>query len=119
MSETTFTLVRKDGVTDEDWPDNWTEVETKVEGDLADKVRAKVGAAADAVVTLWERGQDGGYSEWTQEWDVEFEVRVDGLPVFKDSLGWSSLDEDTGQPNELSRSWGNGLTRFIEWLDKP
>jgi len=111
---TTFVTISTDGSTDTEWPDGWEEIVTRVEGDLADKIRGKVGAVPEADVQIFERGDEGGYSEWTVEWDWSFRVEVAGIGNVWESDGYSQVDFDDTD-GRFSR---NALTRFIEWVNQ-
>ena len=81
MAETTFHTI-KDEHDLQDWPDSTSHRETLVTGDLADRIRAKTGMTGEVVIH--EDGSEGGYSEWTVEWDYEVVVKVG------DATAWST-----------------------------
>jgi hypothetical protein len=70
-----------EGRTAEDWPYPTEHAEYRIDGDLADRVRARIGRSG--VVTLIEDKISGGYSEYTIEDYFEFELRIDGEKVFE------------------------------------
>jgi len=72
---TTFTVISSESCDDE-WPEGWDKTTSMVEGDLADRIRAKVGVYEHTPVIIVEEQTDGGWSEYTQETDYEFELRV-------------------------------------------
>lgn len=82
------------------WPR--TEIQDSiVEGELAARVRTRVGATPDARVTLRETAHVAGYSEYTQDTDYEFEVRCWGETFkFAPTHGW------------------NALVSLLNWLDE-
>lgn len=85
-----------------DWPYPTEVIESEVVGDLREKVLTRTDRF-DGDVRIVERVVSGGYSEYTQENDYEFEVVVDGVQVW-DSSGY----------------WGpeSNLADFLAWLDK-
>ena len=87
MAETTFHTI-KDEHDLQDWPDSTSHRETLVTGDLADRIRAKTGRVGE--VTIHEHGTEGGYSEWTVEWDYEVVVKV-GAEVVWRTDGYSEM----------------------------
>jgi hypothetical protein len=108
---TTFTTLSDERAGDE-WPEGEHDIVTLVEGDLAERVLAKVGKAS-GVVTIEEHGTEGGYSEYTVEWEYDFRVLVGGEEVWKkDWLYGNTVFDDL-------RYGGNGLTEFLKWLDAP
>lgn len=62
------------GRSEDDFPYPNQYNEFRVEGDLAERVRARVGAGSTAPVYITETVVSGGYSEWTQENDHYFKV---------------------------------------------
>lgn len=73
--QTTFTVLTE---TDngEDWPDGCVVITSIVEGHLADLIRAKLDVHPRTPVVIEEMQTQGGYSEYTQENDFDFELRV-------------------------------------------
>ena len=65
-----------------EWPDSTHRRQTLVSGALADRIRAKTGMTGEVVIH--EDGSEGGYSEWTVEWDYEVVVKVG------DATAWST-----------------------------
>ena len=55
---------------------------------LADRIRAKTGMTGEVVIH--EDGSEGGYSEWTAEWDYEVVVKV-GAEVVWRTDGYSEM----------------------------
>ena len=74
-----------------------------VQGDLADKIRTKVGVGPEALVCIIEDAVDASYSEYTRGSDYSFTLTVDGDAV------------DFG-----SRTWdgGSGIGALMDWLDE-
>ena len=72
----------------QDWPDSTSHRETLVTGDLADRIRAKTGMTGEVVIH--EDGEEGGYSEYTVEWDYEVVVKV-GAEVVWRTHGYSEM----------------------------
>lgn len=107
MSEPTNSVIIRKWTDDPDfgcdadeWPYPNEYTESLITGELADRVRARLQAPADARVIIKETCISGGYSEWTQENDYDFELRVNGDRV------------------ELESGWdGNTLTPLLRWLD--
>jgi hypothetical protein len=83
-----------------DWPYPTEVVESRVTGDLRDKILARTDCDEGEVLII-ERVVSGGYSESTQENDYEFDVTIDGVTVWTSSQ-WS--DE-------------KNLAAFITWAD--
>lgn len=96
-----------------DWPDSRHYITTTVLGDLAYRIRKAAGVEdPSAEVQIIEKGRQGGYSEYTQEWSWDFEVQIAGDCCFStDSYDHSPLTDDATQV------WSsNGLGRMFEWL---
>lgn len=74
-----------------------------ITGRLADDIRTKLGAPADAEVAVTERHHAYGYSTLTQENDFE------------------ALIECAGVSKKVYSHWGewNSLPTIIEWLTEP
>lgn len=87
MTDTTF-LTLKDERDEREWPDSTHCRQTLVSGALADRIRAKTGRAGE--VTIHEDGTEGGYSEYTVEWDYEVVVKV-GAEVVWRTHGYSEM----------------------------
>jgi len=95
-----------------DWPPSPTVITHVLDGALAERVRRRVGAPADARVTLTETTIYGGYSAWTQENNTEFTVECDCRKVtfypHKSTADWR---DDAGKP------WSDSVfARFDAWL---
>lgn len=106
-SEEMFTLTSKRG-NGKDWPDGVVEYEYLVGGPLATRIRNATNSMYTDQVILYVKETDGGYSEYTQETDYYFEVRVNGMVAdFHPYSGYSRidalsrwLDENEGTPIE-------------------
>ena len=106
---TVFVVLENEQDPGEDWPDGTSHIKTLVQGALADKVRARCGREGE--VHLIEDGTEGGYSEYTVEWDYAFMVTVDGHTVYRtESLSSIGVDPVEGQ------RW-NGFGEFMRWLE--
>ena len=110
MAETTFITLRDDFTADE-WPDGEHLIETLVEGTLADRIRKRAGL--DGEVIIHEFGVEGGYSEYTVEWNYEFRVEVGGKAAFASDYEYTNVTYPEPAPYER-----NGLTKMLEWLDE-
>lgn len=82
-----------------DWPYPTEVVESRVTGDLRDKVLLRTDRF-DGDVLITERVISGGWSEYTQENDYEFDVTIDGVTVWT-SRRWSS----------------ENIAAFLAWVD--
>lgn len=105
MAATTSVIIEESR--DPDYNDgNWpypTEYRTYlIEGDLADRVLARVGIS-NGRVTLHETKESGGYSEYTQESYYDARIEVDGSEVFDSSTGWWDVEDLIQDPNRLHR----------------
>ena len=78
-------IVTHEEETGEEWPDGHRVIVTRIDGQLADKVRALYRKEGD--VEIHQEGQEGGYSEYTVEWDWESELRVGGARVWPTQPG--------------------------------
>lgn len=116
-TETTFTTVY-DETDGEEWPDGTHDRHTLVEGELAESVLRRAGLDGGRVVIL-EHGQEGGYSEYTVEWDYDFRVEVDGTEVFASNTpNYSTVDLGAAGIGRAAYH-RNGLTDFLNWLHEP
>ena len=102
---TTFHVLRDDE-TIEDWPDSTHVRETLIIGELADRIRAKSGMVGDVVMV--EDGTEGGYSEWTSEWDFDVTVKVG------ESVAWST-DYGSGVADVTETGYGT-MGELMRWL---
>lgn len=105
MTATTSTIL--DTHQDEDtnggeWPYPTKYTTYLIEGDLADRVRARVGITHGRV-TFHETNESGGYSEWTQENYYNVRIEVDGSEVYDSSTGWWDVDDVIYDPSRLAR----------------
>lgn len=77
---TTATLIREwedepeEGRTADDWPFPTSYRKFAIDGDLADRIRARLGEPEGTPVYLTERTESGGWSEWTQEDELYFTI---------------------------------------------
>jgi hypothetical protein len=93
----------------DDWPYPTTHVKYLISGELADRVRAKLGQPAETPVVMTEDQESGGYSEYTQETDYSHTIDCGPHTIQLGSAYWGL-------------SWGstygsNGLTNLLKWLD--
>lgn len=85
----------------EEWPYPTRYSKSLITGDLADKIRDRLGAEQHVPVMITEKVESGGYSEYTQENDYYNTVTV----------GEHSVD--------LGSAWtGNGIMALTDWLDR-
>ena len=98
-TEPTAFIVTHEEETGEEWPDGHRVIVTRIDGPLADKVRALYRKEGD--VEIHQEGQEGGYSEFTVEWDWESELRVGGVRVWPAQRGgqpdWQYSEHDFRQ----------------------
>jgi hypothetical protein len=85
---------------------------SEVAGDLADRVRARVGSE-DGVVTLIEDHYDIGYCVTCSSEEVDFEVQVDGDLVFRTQYATSGSEIYGAEAVEFL----NGYAQFNNWLN--
>lgn len=93
LPSATFEVVRDD-YREADWPNSRHDRETLVTGDLADVLREHYSKSGD--VTIVEHGAEGGYSEYTVEWDWDLELRIGGDSVWGQDYYWGPLDLPEG-----------------------
>lgn len=84
------------------WPYPNYYTESLITGELADKIRARLEAHPEAPVIFKETCESGGYSEYTQENDYTFELRVNGYEINIPGGGYC---------------YDNGINSLIKWLD--
>jgi hypothetical protein len=85
----------------DEWPYPTSYTKSLITGELADRIRERLGVDAPAPVFLTEKCVSGGYSEYTQENDYYHTIETGGHTVEMEA-GWS---------------W-NPITSLINWLDK-
>ena len=85
----------------DEWPYPTRYVKSLITGDLADKIRERLGLEEGVPVHIVEKVISGGYSEYTQETGYEHTVEAGGYEI---ELGYSY--------------WGNGLESLLKWLDE-
>lgn len=106
MEDTTkFTLIDEwwgPDYNDGQWPypDRYTK--SSIEGTLAERIRAKLGADWEAPVFITETEISGGYSEYTQENTFDFVLECAGIT--------KEFDDGNG--------WDNGLSLLLKWLEE-
>lgn len=86
---------------------------SRVEGNLADRIRTRFGVSPDMPVFIIEDRYLGGYSEWTLETTTTFTIECGGKSVEfhpdSGSLSWSDLTQPP--------VWRDSVfARFDEWL---
>lgn len=108
---TKFTTLEDNYEADE-WPDSRHTIRTLVEGDLADQVRARANRDGDVVIE--EVGAEGGYSEFTVEWDWSIHVEVGGHLVWEDT--WATVNVDYGREFPAPPPY-SPLAGLLGWLD--
>lgn len=115
MSATTSFLVDRwtaDGDPNE-WPYPTEYAQFRIDGELADRVRARTGATGD--VHIVEREVSTGYSEYTTETDYEFDVLVDTQIVWTWNNGWNDGRTAGQTEDDLPRT---SLAQLQAWLDE-
>lgn len=86
----------------DDWPYPTRHIKSIISGELADRVRARLGQPSDTPVILTEDIESSGYSEYTQETDYQHTIDCGDHTI---QLGYSY-------------GWGhNGLEELLTWLD--
>lgn len=91
----------EDGRDADDWPYPNHYIKSLITGELADRIRARLGQPDETPVFITETHISGGYSEYTQENDYEHTINC-GAEVVELAAGWDS----------------NGLNKLIKWLDQ-
>lgn len=94
------------GQSSDDWPYPTEHIQFLVTGELADRVKARLGEPSEAAVFLTEDRISAGYSEYTQETEFEFEIQCGSRRVTFD---------------EYSPFVGYGATtvaRLAAWLEQ-
>jgi D-serine deaminase-like pyridoxal phosphate-dependent protein len=102
---TTFTKITELS-NGKEWPDGVTNIVWAVGGQLAHDIRCAAKAAADTVVIIEEVQTDGGYSEYTQETDYDFTLRVGG----------EEIDLGEGRFGVEDYCWYTKIGRLDKWL---
>lgn len=85
----------------DDWPYPTEHIKSLISGELADRIKERLGVPSDTPVIMTEHRISGGYSEYTQETDYQHEIACG--------------------PHEIhlgTTYWGNGLEALLKWLDK-
>jgi hypothetical protein len=76
-----------------DWPTPPVNVESLISGDLRARILAKLGRADDGCeVKLAETEIEGGYSEFTVDYDYEIAVWIGAERVWRYDLAFSAED---------------------------
>ena len=101
---TTFTTIRDERI-DKDWPDSTSETHVLINGELADKLRAfhdRKGAVL--IITM---GEEGGYSEFTVEWDYEASLTIGGHVVMPPTWaqGHTPIEEQYASGGVVGGGW--------------
>jgi len=108
MSTTNSTIIHEwydapeDGRDADDWPYPTSYTKSIITGELADRIRERLGVDSSAPVFITETVESGGYSEYTQENDYSHTVQVGEHTLELAGSCWTS----------------NGITALINWLDK-
>jgi hypothetical protein len=84
-----------------DWPYPTQYTKSLITGDLADRVRTRLGLTPEVPVLLTEERISGGYSEYTQETDYNHTI----------TCGQHTIQLRSGYER-------NGLTSLLNWLDE-
>ena len=112
MSATASTLVRQwrdepaPGRTYDEWPYPTTHTQYLITGELAERVKRALGESAEAAVFITEDTISTGYSEYTQETELQFTVECGARTVtFDEYSAYSSYGATT-------------VARLSLWLDK-
>lgn len=105
---TEFITIKDEHDPGDDWPDGRHEIVTVVTGDLAEKLRAHHGR--EGQVEVHQYGVEGGYSEYTVEWDWEAWLTIGGERIGPTGSDYSSID----LPPRARLSWRvDSLTRHL------
>ena len=84
-----------------EWPYPNSYTKSLITGDLAGKIRERLGLESHVPVMITEKVVSGGYSEYTQENDYYHTITAGNETV------------------ELGSTWSsNGITALTDWLDK-
>lgn len=97
--------------TGEEWPNGSRRIVTQIDGDLADTIRAHYGKTG--TVTLIEDGTEGGWSEWTVEWDWDCELRIGDDKVWGRDSDISEIDPVDGSSYHLDK-FMKLITQIVE-----
>lgn len=93
------------------WPPEPTIITHVVAGELAERIRRRLGTDQNAEVTLTEETIYGGYSEWTQENSTTFTVAAGGREVTfhpdRSELDWVA---------DVQHAYDSVFARFDAWL---
>jgi hypothetical protein len=108
------------GWTNDDAEDMWARTYSRflVEGDLADKVLARVGQETGQV-TIRQTTIPSGYSSYTWWNEIEFTIEVDGEEVWE-------TPEQSESPTGFGNTWANeeeqfgqsNYALFNDWLNE-
>lgn len=90
-TENTFTIIYKEDNAAE-WPDRVVKLVQLVEGPLADRIRRAANQPDRSPVVISEVQTDGGYSEYTQETDYDFTLRVGNAVIELGESAYNSVD---------------------------
>lgn len=113
MSDTQFITIRDDHRPGDDWPEGEHDIVTVIMGDLADKLRAHHGATGQ--VEIHQHGDEGGYSEYTVEWDWEAWLTIGGQRVGPRGDAYGSVDD---WPDEVARARSGERTWRADQITK-
>lgn len=108
MGATTSTVIHTwsdspaPGCSADDWPYPTSYTKSLITGELADRIKARLGVDASAPVFITERCESGGYSEYTQEKDYYHTITTGEHVVEMRASYWGS----------------NAITLLTEWLDE-
>lgn len=84
----TWTDPPEDGRSADDWPYPTEHAQFLITGDLAERIKVALGEPPEAAVFLTEDRISGGYSEYTQDTDIEFEIQCGGRTVRFYRMRW-------------------------------
>ncbi|SDH33582.1 hypothetical protein [Microbacterium sp. 77mftsu3.1] len=98
--------------TSDAWPPEPTVITHTLAGELADRIRARLGAAPDDNVTMTETTTEGGYSSYTREIATDFTVTAgDRAETFY-------ADSQADWREDIGRSFADSVfARFDAWLN--
>ena len=103
MTETKFVNTLDDHRAGDDWPEGRHDIVTVVTGDLADKLRAHHNAAGQ--VEIHQHGEEGGYSEYTVEWDWEAWLTIGGERFGPAASSYRGFDDWPGEMARVRPGW--------------
>ena len=111
MGNTEFITVTND-FNSQEFPDSTHDIITVIIGDLADRLRARHDMTGE--VRIHQHGDEGGYSEYTVEWDWSAWITIGGVKVGPEGEGYSEVDDWQYEINSGSRGWSaNDISKYL------